>query len=265
MHYYQFNIGDYAKSTRHLNLMQDLAYRRLLDMYYDTSKPLISDVKKLSRLLGMSEFQSDVEVILDDFFDLSALGYSQKRVDEELACYQQKSDKARVNGKKGGRPSKADRNPEETQSVNLANPELTVLQTKHKPITNNHKPITNNQELSLKEKDLSPKVNANLFLIDEIFQYWVRVMNKSPRTSLTSLRKSKIDSRLKDGYPSHEIKQAIDNVAKDSFLVSGGHTDIEMICRSDTNLEKYRDAMPVSKSDIKMSKRQSVIEQFANR
>ena len=137
MHYYQFNIGDYAKSTRHLNLMQDLAYRRLLDMYYDTSKPLISDVKKLSRLLGMSEFQSDVEVILDDFFDLSELGYSQKRVDEELACYQQKADMARVNGKKGGRPPKADRNPEETQSVNLANPEETELKAKHKPLTIN--------------------------------------------------------------------------------------------------------------------------------
>ena len=117
--------------------MQDLAYRRLLDMYYDTSKPLISDVKKLSRLLGMSEFQSDVEVILDDFFDLSELGYSQKRVDEELACYQQKADMARVNGKKGGRPPKADRNPEETQSVNLANPEETELKAKHKPLTIN--------------------------------------------------------------------------------------------------------------------------------
>jgi len=106
-------------------------------MYYDTSKPLISDVKKLSRLLGMSEFQSDVEVILDDFFDLSELGYSQKRVDEELACYQQKADMARVNGKKGGRPPKVDRNPEETQSVNLANPEETELKAKHKPLTIN--------------------------------------------------------------------------------------------------------------------------------
>ena len=243
--------------------MQDLAYRRLLDMYYDTSKPLISDVKKLSRLVGMSEFQSDVEVILDDFFELGDAGYSQKRVDEELAYYQQKADKARLNGKKGGRPPKADRNPEETQSVILANPELTVLQTKHKPVTNNHKPITNNQELSLKEKDLSTKVDVNSFLTEEVFQYWVKVMNKSPRTSLTSLRKNKIKTRLKDGYPIDEIKQAIDNVAKDSFLVAGGHTDIEMICRSDTNLEKYRDAMPISKADIKMSKHNQDIEEFS--
>jgi len=137
MHYYQFNIGDYAKSTRHLTLMQDLAYRRLLDMYYDTSKPLSTDVKKLSRLIGMPENQADVEVVLSDFFDLYDIGYSQKRVDEELAAYIQKAEKARANGKKGGRPPKADRNPEETPLVNLANPVVTVLQTKHKPLTIN--------------------------------------------------------------------------------------------------------------------------------
>jgi hypothetical protein len=113
-------------------------------------------------------------------------------------------------------------------------------------------------------KDLSPKVDVNLFLADEIFQYWVNAMNKSSRTSLTALRKSKINSRLKSGYPSHEIKQAIDNVAKDEFLVAGGHTDIEMICRSDTNLEKYRDAVKMSSSDIKNAKRQQSIEDFSN-
>ena len=110
----------------------------------------------------------------------------------------------------------------------------------------------------------SPKVDANLLLIDEVFQHWVITMNKSSRTTLTSLRKSRINSRLKDGYPVHEIKQAIDNVAKDSFLVAGGHTDIEMICRSDTNLEKYRDAMPVSKSDMKMQRINRDIEEFSN-
>ena len=78
--------------------------------------------------------------------------------------------------------------------------------------------------------------------IKNIFEHWVNVMSKGNRTSLTTLRKTKILTRLKDGYPVHEIKQAIDNVAKDSFLVAGGHTDIEMICRNSTNLEKYRDA-----------------------
>jgi hypothetical protein len=104
---------------------------------------------------------------------------------------------------------------------------------------NDSKSDSDNKSVSV-IKDLSPKVDV--FLINDIFNYWSQVMSKGPRTSLTTLRKTKIAARLKDGYPVHEIKQAIDNVAKDSFLVAGGHTDIEMICRSDTNLEKYRDA-----------------------
>jgi hypothetical protein len=110
-------------------------------------------------------------------------------------------------------------------------------------------------------KDMSPKVDVNLFLVDEIFQHWVKVMCKGNRTSLTKSRKAKISSRLKDGYPSHEIKQAIDNVAKDSFLVAGGHTDIEMICRSDTNLEKYRDASNSAKPVV--GKTQEIFNQLS--
>ena len=263
MHYYQFNIGDYAKSTKHLTLLEDLAYRRLLDIYYDTEKPLTSNVKQLARIAGMSDHIGEINNVLNDFFTETELGFLQKKADEEIDSYKSKAGVARANGKKGGRPPKTQNEPKITQSVNLANPDETGLKANYKPVTINQEPLTKNHKPSLKEKDLPPKVSANLFLIDEIFQYWVITMNKSSRTSLTSLRKSKIDSRLKEGYPSHEIKQAIDNVAKDSFLVAGGHTDIEMICRSDTNLEKYRDAMPMSKGDIRMSKHNQDIEEFS--
>ena len=37
-----------------------------------------------------------------------------------------------------------------------------------------------------------------------------------------------------------------------------------MICRSDTNLEKYRDAMKMSNADMKMAKHNQDIEEFAN-
>jgi hypothetical protein len=111
-------------------------------------------------------------------------------------------------------------------------------------------------------KDLSPKVDVSF--ITDVFNHWTQVMCKGSRTSLTTLRKTKISARLKDGYTASEIKQAIDNVAKDSFLVAGGHTDIEMICRSDTNLEKYRDAVKISNADMKMAKHNQDIEEFAN-
>lgn len=154
MHYYQFNIGDYAKATRHLSNNEDLAYRRLIELYYDTEKPLINDIKKLSRLINMRENEQDIEVVLGDFFIESENGYTQNRIEREIINYHSKADKARANGKLGGRPKKANANPEETkgkakitQPVNLANPDLTGLKANQEPLTTNHKPIT-----TLKEK-----------------------------------------------------------------------------------------------------------------
>ena len=139
MHYYQFNIGDYAKSTKYLDPMEDLIYRRLLDICYDTEKPLPDSIDKITKLIGLKNNTVETQAILDEYFKLTKNGYIQKRVNKELSKYRAKADSARVNGKKGGRPKK-------TQSVNLANPTLTQSKAKQEPITNNHKPITNIKE-----------------------------------------------------------------------------------------------------------------------
>ncbi|NDC25981.1 MAG: DUF1376 domain-containing protein, partial [Proteobacteria bacterium] len=34
MHYYPFHVGDYQAHTAHLTNTEDLAYRRMLDLYY---------------------------------------------------------------------------------------------------------------------------------------------------------------------------------------------------------------------------------------
>lgn len=134
MHYYQFNIGDYAKSTKHLDPIEDLIYRRLLDLAYDTEKPLLKDVNKIARLIGMKTHLEETQAILDEFFKLTKNGYCQKRVQAEINKYHAKACSSRENGKKGGRPKK-------TQQVNLANPEETQPKAKQEPITTNHKPI----------------------------------------------------------------------------------------------------------------------------
>lgn len=52
MNYYSFHIGHYAAHTRYLNLIEDLAYRRMLDMYYGTEKPLPLEPEKIAREVG---------------------------------------------------------------------------------------------------------------------------------------------------------------------------------------------------------------------
>lgn len=164
MHYFSFHIGDYKKDTFHLTQSEDLAYRRLLDLYYSTEKPLIDDEKKLSRLIGMHQNADDVAQVLSDFFTLTDRGFIQKRIEKEIARYHERADSARTNGKKGGRPRKPNPNPAITQSVILANPTLTQQEPNPNPaITGskaNHEPLTINQEPLTKDQVLQADIPA---------------------------------------------------------------------------------------------------------
>ena len=91
MHYYSFNIGDYMSHTVHLSLMEDLAYRRCLDIYYLHEKPLPEDAGEVARLIRMPEHKPEVVQVLKEFFTHDVgTGYVHKRTVEEITKYQAK-------------------------------------------------------------------------------------------------------------------------------------------------------------------------------
>ena len=148
MHYYQFNIGDYIKDTTHLEPMEDLAYRRMIDLYYSTEKALPADVDQIARLTRMRSHSDCIAIVLQDFFTLEDDGYHQFRIDVEIAGYQEKSDKARNSAKARWKKAREQAKVEETQSegnANALNPQ-SEGNAKHKPLTNNHKTVTIKQE-----------------------------------------------------------------------------------------------------------------------
>lgn len=51
--WYPFFVLDYRKDTRHLDLEQDGAYRRLIDEYMLTREPLPNDDAALARIIGI--------------------------------------------------------------------------------------------------------------------------------------------------------------------------------------------------------------------
>lgn len=124
MHYYQFNIGDYAKHTRHLTNNEDLAYRRMIDYCYLNEDPLVDDVKKIARLINMRGCEDDVKNVLEDFFELLADGWHNSRVDKDLVDYAGKAERARQNGKKGGRPPKKEAENPKKQLVRFVPPTI---------------------------------------------------------------------------------------------------------------------------------------------
>lgn len=140
MNYYSHHIGDYLLDTAHLSILEDGVYRRLIDRYYTTEKPLQKDETTLFRVVRArtKEEKDSVRTILAEFFLETSEGWSHKRCDEEIAIYHEKAEKNRVNGAKGGRPPKSSITQvvtPETQVVSETNPEITL--------TKNQEPITN--------------------------------------------------------------------------------------------------------------------------
>jgi uncharacterized protein YdaU (DUF1376 family) len=102
MNYYGFHIGDYRSATMHLTNNEDLAYRRALDWYYDTEKPIPMETHWVARRLRVD--QNDLETVLNDFFQRTDEGWVHGRCEQEIATYHHTVEKNRANGKKGGRP-----------------------------------------------------------------------------------------------------------------------------------------------------------------
>jgi uncharacterized protein YdaU (DUF1376 family) len=97
VNYYPFHIGDYVRETAHLSMLEDAAYRRLLDLYYTTEKPFSQPVDKLCELVRAksSAEKRAVEKVLATFFvfgEGSELRH--KRCDAEIAKAKEKSNKA---------------------------------------------------------------------------------------------------------------------------------------------------------------------------
>ena len=108
------------KHTLHLTLEEDLAYRRLLDMYYDTESPIPNNIPLVSRRLRMGS--EVVESVLKEFFDFTEEGYKNYRADGEIAEYHKFLEKQKANGRLGGRPKKGKKP--------IANPSLTQAEPK---------------------------------------------------------------------------------------------------------------------------------------
>jgi uncharacterized protein YdaU (DUF1376 family) len=141
MHYYQFNVADYRKDTVHLSITEHYIYRQLIDWYYLDERPIPKKTQSVMRRLQLdTDGLSDLENVLNDFFELTDDGYIHHKIESEIEKFHRKAKTAKVNGKLGGRPKGAKGKPKKTQQVNLANPEETGSKPNQEPITINQEP-----------------------------------------------------------------------------------------------------------------------------
>ena len=144
MHFYSFNIGDYISHTKHLSNMEDLAYRRLLDLYYLHERTLNEDVAIVARKINMRDNVPEVETVLEEFFVLeTGKGWTNPRADEEIEKYQSKVQSAIRAGK--------------ASAIARSNARSTTVQPNKKQETLNNKQETYNNKTLKRPRNVSKK------------------------------------------------------------------------------------------------------------
>lgn len=128
MNYYPFHLGDYAAHTAHLEPMEDLAYRRMLDLYYRTEAPLPTDWRDVARLIRMKDQGAAIESVLSEFFALTDEGWRHARCDGEIASFKAMAE--------GGRKGAAKRWGKGSDSPPIATPSQPQCQPEPKPEPN---------------------------------------------------------------------------------------------------------------------------------
>jgi|GEM_PF-1138589 len=102
MNYYERHLGDYARDTAHLSMLEHGAYSLLLDRYYATEQGIPADqAHRLARARTREEKQA-VDAVLEEFFTLQDGAWTNARAEEEIAKYiakQPEADKRRENDK----------------------------------------------------------------------------------------------------------------------------------------------------------------------
>lgn len=119
MNYYPHHIGDFNSATRHLTRIERSIYRDLLDLYYDTERPIMKDMDKLCRLIiaRSDEERTAVEQVLNEFFTETDDGWFHARCEEEISRFQ-----AGLQAKSAAGKASAAKRAQKTQQTNNANP-----------------------------------------------------------------------------------------------------------------------------------------------
>jgi len=114
--WYKFHLGDYITHTTHLSDAEDLAYRRLLDLYYMSETEIPLNTELVARKIRLD--LDITESVLGEFFEKTETGYFNNRCDAEITKYQAQVANNRQLGKRGGRPKKTESVTETEPKVN---------------------------------------------------------------------------------------------------------------------------------------------------
>lgn len=98
MNYYPLNIGDYLAHTCHLTHMEDLAYFRLINLYYLNESPIEGTVATIAKSIRMNDNATEIQYVLNEFFIEEDGRWLNKRCDKEISIYKSKQNQSSLAG-----------------------------------------------------------------------------------------------------------------------------------------------------------------------
>ena len=221
VNYYPHHIGDYMAATSHLSLLEHGVYRRLMDVCYESERPLPADRDRIYRRIGAVKKaeQRAVDRVLDEFFERTPEGYSNARILREIFKFCEKSNKNSISARSRWMNS-ADKKSNEINDDADAN---ALRNACERNANQEPKPITNNQEPKINpptplSRGASPEPPIPDWMPAEAWQEWCEYRRKKNGKGWTDASKRKSISMLaglhRDG---HDLTAAIDQSIANSW------------------------------------------------
>lgn len=171
MHFYCYHFKDFNNDTRHLTHIERSLYRDLMDLYYETEKPIPDNKEWLYRklLCRSDEEKQALDFVLEEFFTIKKLKgdqepcYHHNRIDREIKAYH--------HSQKNGNGSGANRNAV-TQSNAVTQHNETVTQSVTPSVTQSNDTVTQQRNASVtnaeRQKALRERKSAMVSALSEI-------------------------------------------------------------------------------------------------
>jgi uncharacterized protein YdaU (DUF1376 family) len=153
MHAYLFNIKTFDQATRHLTRVERSLYRDLIDLYYDTERPLTAvDFDHLARrvLAKTDEEKAALQCVLDEFFERTGDVYSHDYIDNEIERYKANNSQKSIAGKASAEARRKKAEERKRQRASKSNGDLThvehTLNTRSTAVQNHEQETMNHEQ-----------------------------------------------------------------------------------------------------------------------
>jgi uncharacterized protein YdaU (DUF1376 family) len=145
VNYYKRHLGDYARKTRHLSIVEHGIYTLLLDAYYDRERSISeAEAIRFSGARTEEELRA-VKNVLSEFFSECEGLFSQSHADEIISEFHKRQKTNRKLGAIGGK-----RNAKRIESESLSETEANDKPS-HKPLTKEKKKKRASDDVTFRE------------------------------------------------------------------------------------------------------------------